>query len=78
VPDSRGCFITITFLLCFRIRRQEGPRKQKRECNRTQQLLVYVDVNLFGGKKTIIKTNTETILDASKDVGLEVNAEKSK
>jgi hypothetical protein len=43
------------------------------------QLLVYADdVNLLGDKILTIKKNTETSIDASKEVGLEVNAEKTK
>jgi hypothetical protein len=44
--------------------------------NGTHQLLVYADdVNLLGAN---IKKNTETLIGASKEVGLEVNAEKTK
>jgi hypothetical protein len=43
--------------------------------NRTHQLLVYADdVNLFEDNLHNIKKNTETLIDFSKDVGLEVNA----
>jgi hypothetical protein len=46
--------------------------------NGTHQLLVYADeVNLLGGNMCTIKKNTETLFDASKKVGLEVNAEKA-
>jgi hypothetical protein len=44
----------------------------------THQLLVYADdVNVLGDNIDTIKKNTET-LDTSKDVGLDVNAEKTK
>jgi hypothetical protein len=44
--------------------------------NGTHQLLVYVDdVNLLGDN---IKKNTETLIEASNEVGLEVNTEKTK
>jgi hypothetical protein len=45
----------------------------------THQLLAYADdVNLLGDNIDTIKKNTETLIGASKDGGLEINAEKSK
>jgi hypothetical protein len=42
-------------------------------------LLVYTDdVNILGGSLRTIKKNTETLLVASKKIGLEVNADKTK
>jgi hypothetical protein len=47
--------------------------------NGTDHLLAYADdVNLLGDNVDTIKENTETLTDASKEVGLEVNAEKTK
>jgi hypothetical protein len=47
--------------------------------NGTRQLLSYADdVNIVGGNTDTIKKNTKASLDASKEVGLEVNQEKSK
>jgi hypothetical protein len=49
--------------------------------NRTHQLLVYADdVNLFGDNTSRYqkKKNTETLTDASKEIGLEVNQERTK
>jgi hypothetical protein len=37
-----------------------------------------MDVNLLGDNIDIIKKNTEALIDASKEVGLEVNTEKTK
>jgi hypothetical protein len=47
--------------------------------NGTHQLLAYADdVNLLGDNIGSIKKNTETLIDASKEVGLEINIEKTK
>jgi ribosomal protein S2 len=47
--------------------------------NGTNQLQVYADdVNLLGDDIHVIKKKKETLIDASKNVGLEVNAEKTK
>ena len=44
----------------------------------THQLPVYADdVNIFGGSVHIIKENAEALEAASKETGLEVNADKT-
>jgi hypothetical protein len=49
------------------------------ELNGTHQLLVYADdFNLLGDSVNIIKEKAETFLEASRDIGLEINAEKTK
>jgi hypothetical protein len=45
--------------------------------NGTHQLLAYTDdVNLLEDNIDTIKKNTETLIDANKEVGLEINVEK--
>jgi hypothetical protein len=54
--------------------KQEGLKQ-----NRTHGLLTYADdVNIVGENIDNIKKNTEALLDASKEVGVKVNPEKTK
>jgi hypothetical protein len=47
--------------------------------NGTHQLLVYADdITVLGGSVYTIKENAEVLVVASKEIGLEVNADKSK
>jgi hypothetical protein len=47
--------------------------------NGTHQLLAYAnDVNLLGDNTDTIQRNTETLIDASEEVGLEINIENTK
>jgi hypothetical protein len=47
--------------------------------NGTHQLLAYADdVNPLGDNIDTTNKNTETLIDASKEVGLDVNVEKTK
>jgi hypothetical protein len=44
----------------------------------THQLLVYADdVSILGGRVQTIKKNTQTLVATSKEIGLEVNADKT-
>jgi hypothetical protein len=46
--------------------------------NGTHQLLAYADdINILGGNINTIQKNTEAVLDAGKEVGLEVNSEET-
>ena len=65
------------FALEYAIRRvqviQDGLK-----LNGAYQLLVYVDdVNILGGSVHMINENVETLVVASKEIGLEVNAGKT-
>ena len=47
--------------------------------NGTHQLLAYADdVNILGGSVHTVKENAEALVAATKEVGLEVNADKTK
>jgi hypothetical protein len=47
--------------------------------NGTHRLLAYADdVNLLGDNIDTVRKNTETLIDASKEVGIEINVDKTK
>jgi len=48
------------------------------ELNGTRQLLVYGDDNICGENISTIRKSTETMLQATRKVGLEVNTEKTR
>jgi hypothetical protein len=44
--------------------------------NGTNQLLAYADdVNILGGRVNTVKKNVEALVVATKDIGLEINAD---
>ena len=70
--------LLFNFALEYAIRRvqlnQDGFK-----LNGTHQLLVYADdVNILGGSVPTVKENAEALVVASKETGLEVNADKTK
>jgi hypothetical protein len=67
-----------SFSLDYAIRKVQ-ENQVSLELNEIQQLFVYTDVdNLLGDSINTIKENKETLLQASRDVGLEINAGKTK
>jgi hypothetical protein len=68
--------MTIAFQLCFEICHQEGPRETER--TETEWDTYADDNSILGENIDTIQKNTGALLDASKEVGLEVNSEKSK
>jgi hypothetical protein len=70
--------LLFNFAVEYAIRRvQENQEGLK--LNGTHQFVVYADdVNKLGGSVNAIRKNTEALVVASEEIGLEVNGEKTK
>jgi hypothetical protein len=78
--ENTEIFMAIAFQLCFRMCHWEGPGNQVGlKLNGTHQLLVHADdVNLLEDNIDTINKNTEALIDASEEVGQEVNTGETK
>ena len=70
--------LLFNFALDYAIRRVQ-VNQDGLKLNGTHQLLAYADdVNIVGGSIHTIKENTKALVVATKEIGLEVNADKTK
>jgi hypothetical protein len=78
LSKTTRCSLLFNFALEYASRKVE-ENQVRLKLNGTHQLLAYADdVNLLGDNMDTIKKNTETLIHASKGVGLEINVEKTK
>ena len=69
--------LLVNFALEYAMRRVQ-VNQDGLKLNGTHQPLVYIDVNILGGRVHTIKKNTKALVVASKKTGLEVNADKTR
>jgi len=69
--------LLFNFALEYAIRRVQ-VNQDGLKLNGTHQPLIYADVIILGGRIHTIKENAESLVVASKKIGLEVNADKTK
>jgi len=70
--------VFLNFALEYAIRRVQ-VNQDGLKLNCTHRLLAYADdVNILGGSIHILKENAETLVAATREVGLEVNADITK
>jgi hypothetical protein len=70
--------LLFNFVLVYAIKRVQ-VNQDDLELNGTHQLLAYADdVSILGGSVHTVKENVEALAVATKEIGLEVNADKTK
>jgi len=70
--------VPCNFALAYAIRTSQ-VKQDGLKLNGTHQLVGYDDdVNILGGSVHTVKGNAEALVVASKEIGLEVNADKTK
>jgi sorting nexin-29 len=69
--------LLFNFALEYIIRRNQ-VNQDSLKLNSKPQLLVYADVNILGGSVHAVKENAEALVVSSKEIGLEVNDDKTK
>jgi hypothetical protein len=70
--------LLFNFALEYAIRKVQEIQVGLKLNGKHQHLAYTNDVNLLGDKIDTVKKNTETVSDASKEVGLEIKVEKTK
>ena len=66
------------FALEYAIKRVQAKNQDGLKLNGTHQLLAYADdVNILGRSAHSVKESAEALLVATKEIGLEVNADKT-
>jgi len=69
--------LLFNFALAYAIKRVQA-NQDGLKLNGTHQLLVYAEVYIVGGSVHTTKANAEALAVARKEIGLEVNADKTK
>jgi hypothetical protein len=75
--DALSSFLLNFFFVEYAIRRVYANRKGFK-LNRRQQVLLFADdinINILGGSVKLYKQNTQSLLVASREIGLEVDCE---